>query len=126
MAELTYRPGKHRPVVEPFQPRHHKPRTTAQCEPGSIVSRPRGIHHVPQPIQPSTRKGSSHNRSRTFGQIIHPSDPDGRTRKLSATIVPTVPIADHDPIAGRSSRPTSEQSGRPEARFDTFSRPDLT
>ncbi|CAA7043993.1 unnamed protein product [Microthlaspi erraticum] len=56
-AELTYRPGKQRPAVEPFQPRHHNPRTTAQRELGSIVWRLRGTYHVPRPIQPSDQEG---------------------------------------------------------------------
>ncbi|CAA7033524.1 unnamed protein product [Microthlaspi erraticum] len=64
-----------------------------------------------------TRKASSHVRPETFGQSIHPADHDGRTPKISATIVPTVPIADHDPIAGRSSRLTVRTVRSTQSRF---------
>ncbi|CAA7026167.1 unnamed protein product [Microthlaspi erraticum] len=86
----------------------------------------------PEPRTPAdrsirpTRKASSHDRPRFIGQNIHPSDPVGRTRKLSATIVPTVPIADHDPIAGRPSRPTVRTVRSTRSLFHTFSRPGLT
>ncbi|CAA7020490.1 unnamed protein product [Microthlaspi erraticum] len=47
-----------------------------------------------------TRKASSHVRPNPSTNIIRPAEPDERTRKLSAMIDPTVPIA------GRTSRPT--------------------
>ncbi|CAA7028583.1 unnamed protein product [Microthlaspi erraticum] len=78
--------------------------TTSRARPRranrEAMSRGRAAHTTSRgrSIRP-TRKASSHDRPK----IIHPSDPVGRTRKLSATIVPTVPIADHDPIAGRLS-----------------------
>ncbi|CAA7044582.1 unnamed protein product [Microthlaspi erraticum] len=52
------------------------------------------------------KKASSHVRPNPLTNIIRPAEPDERTRKLSATIDLTVPIADHNPIAGRTSRPT--------------------
>ncbi|CAA7014307.1 unnamed protein product [Microthlaspi erraticum] len=53
-----------------------------------------------------TRKASSHVRPNPSTKIIRPAEPDKRTRKLSATIDPTVPIADQDSTASRTSRPT--------------------
>ncbi|CAA7037618.1 unnamed protein product [Microthlaspi erraticum] len=74
--------------------------------------------HVPRPTHPRTGR----HRPVT-GQVssakTHPSvRPVGRTRKLSATIVPTVPMADYDPMTGRPSRPTVRTVDRPEARFE--------
>ncbi|CAA7044520.1 unnamed protein product [Microthlaspi erraticum] len=101
-AELTYRPGKHRPAVEPFQPRHHK-RTTARAN-REAVSRPRGTSR-PRPIHPSDRKASSHVRPRIIGQT-----------SIRPTRRPNAKTLGHDrsdradsrprPDAGRSSRPT--------------------
>ncbi|CAA7044911.1 unnamed protein product [Microthlaspi erraticum] len=57
MAELTYRPGKHRSVVDPSKTRHHKPRTTAPREPGGMDSRPCSTSSVPHTSVPSDQEG---------------------------------------------------------------------
>ncbi|CAA7023811.1 unnamed protein product [Microthlaspi erraticum] len=103
-AELTYRPGKHHPAVDPSESRHHKPHTTAPREQEACLTT---VQHSPCHTHERTvRSGSRPASGRTFDQIIRPAEPDERTTNLSATIDPTVPIADHHPIAGRS-RPTS-------------------
>ncbi|CAA7047770.1 unnamed protein product [Microthlaspi erraticum] len=63
----------------------------------------------PRRFRPATGQDSS---AKTF----HPSDPVGRTRKLSATIVPTVPIADHDRSDRADSRPRADD--RPNGLVD--------
>ncbi|CAA7046349.1 unnamed protein product [Microthlaspi erraticum] len=79
-AELTYRSGKHRPAVEPFQPHHHNPRTTAQREPGSTVLRPHCTHHVPRPIHPSDQEGFVPRPV----QKLRPNHPSVRPRRPNA------------------------------------------
>ncbi|CAA7033493.1 unnamed protein product [Microthlaspi erraticum] len=83
-------------------------RTEGNC------SRPRDTTHVPRPTHPSDQEGIVPVRPRFIGQNSSSVRPVGRTRKLSATIVPTVLIADYDPMTGRPS----ERSDRPEARFE--------
>ncbi|CAA7047634.1 unnamed protein product [Microthlaspi erraticum] len=113
-AELTSRPGKQRPTVEPFLARHHKPCTTAPREQEGNSSRLRGTTHIPRPTHLSDHEGFVPRPAKIHRpKLIHPSDPVGRIRKLSATIVLTVPIADYDPMTGRPSRPTVRTVDRP-------------
>ncbi|CAA7035539.1 unnamed protein product [Microthlaspi erraticum] len=94
-AELTYRPGRHHPAVGQTNFTRPKLRATIPREQEGNASRPRGTSHVPRPIHPSDQEGFASRPAKIHRQkIIHPSDPIGRTRKLSATIIPTVPIAD--------------------------------
>ncbi|CAA7047631.1 unnamed protein product [Microthlaspi erraticum] len=92
-AELTSRPEKQRPTVEPFLAHHHKLCTTAPREQEGNSSRPRGTTHVPRPTHPSDQEGFVPRPAHIHRpKLIHPSDPVGRTQKLSATIVPTVAV----------------------------------
>ncbi|CAA7028542.1 unnamed protein product [Microthlaspi erraticum] len=65
-----------------------------------------------RPIRP-IRKASSHVRPNPSTNIIRPAELDERTNNLSATIDPTMPIADHHPKAGRMSRPTVSHVSSP-------------
>ncbi|CAA7052858.1 unnamed protein product [Microthlaspi erraticum] len=100
------RPGKQRPAVEP--PRHHK-RTTA----------------------PASREASLAAAQPMYRGRSHPSDREARPvrPKSSANHHPPTTPADtnlghdrsdsaDDPMSGRSSRPTVQRRGRPEARFE--------
>ncbi|CAA7023996.1 unnamed protein product [Microthlaspi erraticum] len=114
-AELTYRPGKHQPAVDHPKSRL-RPRTTAPREQGGIASRPcaqpchthdpsvRSGRLVSRPAEPSTKSSVRPNPTNERKSLGHdrPDRADSRSH----------------PIAGRTSRPTSERSGRPEAVFE--------
>ncbi|CAA7019725.1 unnamed protein product [Microthlaspi erraticum] len=104
-------------------PGSNVPRSSRSCLATTSRARPRprtgkqclaAVRHNPCPTaDPSVRPGRLRPTSGQNLWPIHPSaDHDGRTKTLG------VPIADHDPIAGRSSRPTVRTSDRPEARFE--------
>ncbi|CAA7057266.1 unnamed protein product [Microthlaspi erraticum] len=91
-ADPTYRPGKHRPAVGQPLPhatiRARPPRANRKAKPRGRAAQPmyRG-----RPIRPNRK----HRPVRPSSSANYPSvRPRGRTRKLSATIVPTVPMAE--------------------------------
>ncbi|CAA7017778.1 unnamed protein product [Microthlaspi erraticum] len=121
------------------------PRPSSRTDPGSIVprsavqpattsrARPRRANReaISRP-RTTTSRGRSHRPTRKASHVrpepsANPSisDPTAE-RKLSATIDPTVPIADHDPIVP-TDRPNVRSTRSPfEARFTRFQRPGLT
>ncbi|CAA7037717.1 unnamed protein product [Microthlaspi erraticum] len=124
-AELTYRPGKQHPAVEPFLPRHNRARP--QRANREAMSRGRAAHTTSRgrSIRP-TRKASSHVRPESSAKSsIRPtrrpnaktlghdrSDrADSRPRPDSRPIVPTDRPVDPKPVL------------KP---FHTFSQPGLT
>ncbi|CAA7021417.1 unnamed protein product [Microthlaspi erraticum] len=84
-------------------------------EPGSIASRPCGTTHTAaDTVRPGRPRPTS-------GQILRPlssvrPNPTNE-RKTLGHDRPTVPIADHDPIAGRTSRPTVRTVRSTRSRF---------
>ncbi|CAA7017895.1 unnamed protein product [Microthlaspi erraticum] len=116
-AELTSRPGNNIPRSSRSLARHHKPCTTAPREQkAKLRGRAARPMYRGRPIR-ANRKASSRDRPSFIGQN-HPSVRPRRPNTKTIGLVPTVPMADYDPMtADRPDRP-SERSDRPEARFE--------
>ncbi|CAA7020996.1 unnamed protein product [Microthlaspi erraticum] len=95
-----YRPGKHRPAVEPFKPRHHKPRTTARA---NREASPRGRAHNSHPTADHrpTRKARPHVRPKPSAK------PSARTRR------PNEESLGHDRPNRADSRPRPDSPNGP-------------
>ncbi|CAA7053771.1 unnamed protein product [Microthlaspi erraticum] len=108
----TYRSRTHRPAVSQTRITRPKLRTTVQRLVAARHNSRTAADRTVRPGRPRPMSGP-----KTFGESIHPAEPDERTRKLSATIDTTVPIADYDSTAGRTSRPTVRTVRSTRSRF---------
>ncbi|CAA7049371.1 unnamed protein product [Microthlaspi erraticum] len=84
------------PAVGQAQP-HATPRTTMPREPGTSLAAAQPLAYHGRCIRPS-RERTSHVRPRNIGQIFTPADRE--------SIRPRPFRLGHDPMSGRSSRPT--------------------